>query len=533
MKLLKIHVNTCETASAKDIRPEKAKRIEGNTEYQTQALTPTHTLNLDEPLRHILDFEKLKYCFECGICTASCPVAELLPKHYNPRTLLHSLQFCDIKTLKSAELWLCAWCYRCYKRCPQSLCLPEIFQALRKIAVEKGYLEGFYKALKIIRENVPLPASSCYVSFHPERAIENKQLVTDAIQKDIIDYEAKKTKEETCVKVNLEKVAIIGAGPAGLSAAQELLKKGYSVTVFEASSSSGGMLKNCIPEYRLPTKIIDFEIKHLKDSGMNIKKQLVIGESLKVEELFQEYDALFVATGASKEKILGIKGEELKGVFYALDFLEKANMKKIEVPDKVTIIGGGDVAVDCARTALRRGAKEAKIIYRRSKEEMPANPWEIKEAEDEGVEINFLVSPKRIIGENDKVVAIECLKNELGEADETGRKRPVQIRDSEFKIRADSVIVAIGQFPNIAFLPETVEITDERTIAVNPFTFETTSPGIFAGGDVVIGPGSLMEALAAGKEAAFSIDRYLRAASVKPLKTHQNEQGRKNGSIKN
>jgi len=235
---------------------------------------------------------------------------------------------------------------------------------------------------------------------------------------------------------------------------------------------------------------------------------------------------LFVATGASKEKILGIEGEELKGVFYALDFLEKANIKKIEASDKVTIIGGGDVAVDCARTALRLGAKEATIIYRRSKEEMPANPWEIKEAEDEGVKIDFLVTPKRIIGENGKVTAIECLKNELSEATETGRRRPVPIQDSEFEIKTDSIIIAIGQFPNTTFLPETVETTDEKTIAVHPFTLETTSPGIFAGGDVTVGPGTLMAAIAAGKEAAISIDCYLRGASLTPLKIFKKDQGK-------
>ncbi len=493
-------------------------------EYQTHELIPNYTLNIHGSLHQLLDFEKLKYCFECGICTASCPVAELIPKHYNPRTLLHSLQFCDTKTLKSAQLWLCAWCYRCYDRCPQKLCLPEIFLSLRRIAVQKGYLEGFYEALKIIRDNIPLPASACYVCFHPERAIQNKQLVTDTIQKEIIDCEARKTKDETYVKVNPDKVAILGSGPAGLSAAEDLFKKGYSVTVFEGSSQSGGILKRCIPEYRLPKGIIDFEIKHLKDLGLIIKKNLAIGDRLKVEELFQDYEAVFVAIGASEERSLGIEGEELEGVFYALDFLEKVNLRKIKAPDKVIIVGGGNVAFDCARTALRLGAKQATILYRRSKEEMPANSWELREAEEEGVNIRFLVTPKRIIGQNGKVVSIECFKNELGDVDETGRKRPVTIQDSEFEIETDFVVVAIGQFPNVTFLPETVEITDERTIAINPFTFETASPAIFAGGDAVIGSGNLMEALVAGKEAAFSIDCYLRSEPTKSLKIDQNNQ---------
>jgi NADPH-dependent glutamate synthase beta subunit-like oxidoreductase len=506
--------------------------MEGNMEYQTHELTPNCKLSIYESLHHILDFEKLKYCFECGICTASCPVAELIPEHYNPRALLHNLQFCDEKTLESAELWLCAWCYRCYNRCPQNICLPEIFQAARKIAVEKGHMGGFQKALKIIRDNVPLPASACYVSFHPERAIDNKQLVKETIQEIIIDYEAKNI-QIASAEVNPEKVAIIGSGPAGLSAAKELLKNGYSVTVFEASSSCGGMLKRCIPDYRLPKRIVDFEIAHLKDLGMKVKKKIDVGKSLKVEELLQEYNALFVATGASEEKTLRIEGEKLEGVFYALDFLSKANRKKIVTPGKVSVIGGGDVAIDCARTALRLGAKKATILYRRSKEEMPANPWELKEAEEEGVEINYLVTPKRIVGKNGRVVSINCLKNELGDADETGRKKPVTIQDSDSEIETDCVIVAIGQFPNITFLSETVEITNKKTIATNPFTFETSSPAIFAGGDAVIGPRNLIAALAAGKEAAFHINSYLRSEQATPPKIGRNKQGRENESIKN
>jgi NADH-quinone oxidoreductase subunit F len=493
--------------------------------YQTPAL------NLEKILGHILDFEKLKYCFECGICTASCPVADLLPEHYNPRTLLHSLPLGDAETLKSAELWLCAWCYRCYNRCPQSLCLPEVFQAIREFAVEHGYIEGFSKALKIIRENIPFPASCCYVCFHPERAINSKQLVTETIRNAILDYEAEKTKEKSFAKVHREKVAIIGSGPAGLSAAYYLAKKGYSVTVFEALSSCGGMLRRCIPEYRLPKKIVDFDVKRITDLGVKIRKNLAIGESLKIEKLFQGYNAIFVATGAHEEKMLGIEGEELNGVFHALDFLEKANIKEIKVSDKVSIIGGGDVAVDCARTALRLGAKEATVLYRRSKEEMPANPWEIKEAEGEGVKIDFLVSLKRILGENGKVTAIECVKNELSEADESGRRRPVPIQGSEFEIKTGNVIIAIGQFPNTDFLPKTVEITEEKTIAVNPFTLETSSSDIFAGGDAVFGPGTLMQAIVTGKQAAVSIDRYLRNATLKPLEIIEKGQGSENGSI--
>jgi NADPH-dependent glutamate synthase beta subunit-like oxidoreductase len=487
--------------------------------------------SLEKVLDSILDFEKLKYCYECGICTASCPVAELLPEKYNPRIMLHSLPLADDRLLKSAQLWLCAWCYSCHKRCPQGLKLPEIFQAVRRFAVESGYMEGFDKALEIIREKLPLPASCCYVCFHPERAIDNKQLVTDTIQHAILDYKDEKPKEKPLTPMYEEKVAIIGSGPAGLSAAQDLAKKGYSVTIFEALSLPGGMLRRCIPEHRLPKKIVDSDIKRITDLGVKIKTNTAIGNSLKIKQLLeQDYSAIFVATGAHEERTLGIEGEELNGVFHALDFLEKANKKESELSDKVSIIGGGNVAFDSAETALRLGGKEATILYRRSRAEMPASPWEIKEAEEEGVKIEFLVSPKRILGENGKVTAIECVRMELGEPDETGRRRPVPIQGSEFVIETGTVIMAIGQFPNTGFLPETVEITEKRTIAADPFTLETSSPGIFAGGDAVSGPATLMKAIIAGKRAAISIHLYLRGISVESLIV-ENVLGSINGSF--
>jgi NADPH-dependent glutamate synthase beta subunit-like oxidoreductase len=474
--------------------------------------------SLEKVLDSILDSEKLKYCYECGICTASCPVAEVLPEHYNPRILLHSLPLADDRLLNSAQLWLCAWCYRCHKRCPQGLKLPEIFQAVRRFAVESGYMGGFDKALGIIREKLPLPASCCYVCFHPERVIDNKQLVTNSIQHAILDYESEKSKERPLTPLYKEKVAIIGSGPAGLSAAQDLVKKGYSVTVFESLSLPGGMLRRCIPEHRLPKKIVDFDIKRITDLGVKIKTNTAIGKSLKIKQLLEQgYSAIFVATGAHEERTLGIEGEELNGVFHALDFLEKANKKEIELPDTVSIIGGGNVAVDSAETALRFGVKEVTILYRRSRAEMPASPWEIKEAEEEGAKIEFLVAPKRILGENGKVTAIECMRMELSEPDETGRRRPVTIKGSEFVIETGTVIMAIGQFPNTDFLPETVEITEKRTIAADPFTLETSSDGIFAGGDTVSGPATLMKAIIAGKRAAISIHLYLRGVSLEPL----------------
>ena len=473
-------------------------------------LQKTTEINLKKALEKILDSEKQKFCFECGICTASCPVADLVPDHYNPRILLHSLPLVNEEILKSPELWLCAWCYRCYRRCPQNLNLPEIFQAVRRLAVEAGYLEGFYKALSILEENIPLLVSTNHVCFHPERVIKNKQIVKNAIQYASLTDELEKKKQRYFAPKCPKKVGIIGSGPAGLSAAKDLAKKGHSVTIFEASSLPGGMLRRCIPEFRLPRVAIDFDINRIREYGIEIKLNMAIGKNLEFKKLIKEFDALFIATGSHDERILKIQGDELEGVVYALDFLEKANSEKAKVTDNVVIIGGGNVAIDSARTALRLGAKNVSVLYRRSEEEMPASPWEIKEAKQEGIKIDFLVSPNRIIGKKGKVTSIECLRMDLGDVDDTGRKRPFPIKNSEFEKEAGTVIIAIGQSPSTVFLPKSVEITKKSTVSVDPFSLETSSCGIFAGGDAICGSASIMEAITAGKQAAKSIDNFLK-----------------------
>ena len=476
---------------------------------------------MDNALEHILDFKKLKFCFECGICTATCPVEKLVPEYYNPRILLHSLSIGDKEILKSPELWLCAWCYRCYRRCPQNLNLPEIFQTVRRLAVELGYLEGFYKALSILQEKIPLLASTCHVCFHPERVIKNKQIVKNAIQYASLTDEFVKKKKRYFTTTNQNKVAIIGSGPAGLSTAKNLAIKGYSVTVFEASASPGGMLRRCIPEYRLPRKSINFDIDMMRDYGIEFKTNMVIFKNLYFKKLVKEYDEVFKATGSYHERILKIQGNELDGIVYALDFLEKANSKKAKVTDKVAVIGGGNVAVDSAITALRLGAKDVIILYRRTEEDMPAGLWEIKEAKEEGIKIEVLVAPNRIIGKKGKVTGIECVRMDLGKIDYTGRKRPIPIKDSEFVIEAETIIIAIGQSPSTDFLPKTVKISEKSTISVDPFSLKTSSYGIFAGGDVISGSASIMEAIAAVKQAAKSIDSYLRNKTEKSDKNSE------------
>lgn len=463
-------------------------------------------------LLRLLDVEKLSYCYECGICAASCPMVELLPKHYHPRTLLQRILLDLDGVLREEELWLCAWCYRCYRRCPQNLRLPEIFLTVRKLAVKAGYLEGFKEASELIRKEIPLPAVCHHVCFHPERA------EIDASEAIGTDYEFGKKEEETGPQPkNREKIAIVGSGPAGLTAACELARRGYQVTVFESSSGPGGMLRECMPSYRLPREVLEAETERIRRLGVEIRTGVTIGRDLTLGDLAHKgYKAVFIATGAHKSRKLRMEGTELRSVIHALDFLRRINLgERVEIRERVGVIGGGNVAMDAARTALRLGAKEVSILYRRSREEMPANPWEVKEAERKGVKVSFLVSPRKILGKDGRVTAIECTRMELGEPDETGRRRPIPIEGSDFTTELDTIILAIGETPDLSFLPEEIEVSEENTILVDPVTMETNLPGVFAGGDVVSGPATVIEAIVAGKRAVLSIDRYLKGEGIK------------------
>ena len=286
------------------------------------------------------------------------------------------------------------------------------------------------------------------------------------------------------------------------------------------------MLKQCIPEFRLPKKLLDEEINHIKALGVEIKTNTKIGKDLSINELWKQgFSAILISVGAHRTRKLGVEGEDLPEVFDALDFLRQTNSnEQIRIGQHVTIIGGGNVAIDSARTAQRLGAKEVTILYRRTKDEMPANPYEIKEAEDEGIKIQFLVAPKRILGQNSHVNGIECLKMKLGEPDQTGRRAPVPIEGSEFTIQTDSVILAIGEAPDLSPFSKEIEIGEGNTVAVEPYSTETSQPGIFAAGDCVSGPATFIEAILAGKRAAESIDQYLQGE--KAPKTEQILEGR-------
>jgi len=382
----------------------------------------------------------------------------------------------------------------------------------------------FKEALELVRKYNPFPAVCGMVCFRPceaecERGKVDEPVAINALKRFVADCWLKEgvEKPKPVPKIHEKNVAIIGSGPAGLTAAYELVKRGYPVTVFESLPKPGGMLRVGIPKYRLPKEVLDAEIQYLKELGIEIRTDTQIGRDLTIDDLLRDgYKAVFIAVGAQKSMKLGIDGEELKGVIHALDFLREVNLgKKVGVGDKVAIIGGGNVAIDAARTAFRLGSKEVCILYRRSREEMPANFEEIEQGEKEGVKFHLLVSPKKILGKDRRVTAIECTRMKLGAPDETGRRRPIPIEGSEFIMEFDTLIIAIGETPDLFPLPKGVEVTKWNTIAVDPVTQQTSLPKIFAGGDIVSGPATVIEAIAAGKRAAVSIDRYLRGEDLK------------------
>jgi heterodisulfide reductase subunit A len=464
----------------------------------------------------LLDAEKVKYCFDCGVCTASCPMTELASDYYNPRTLLETIFLDPERALTKPAVWLCGWCYKCSKRCPQKLKPPEIFLFVKTLAVDRNCLEGLEDAADVIGKNVPLAESCYYVCFHPERSKISKEQVESFLKKVIRSRKASQPQRSS--KLHEEKVAIIGSGPAGLTAAYILTKKGYQVTVFESSPELGGMLRYGIPESRLPRKAVDDDIEFVKSLGAEFKTNTEFGKNVALDQLRKEgYKATFIAVGALKSRKIGCEGERLNGISCALDFLrDMKSKKKPEIGQRIAVIGGGNVAIDAARSALHAGAKEVTVLYRRTREDMPANPWEVKEAEEEGVKFEFLVAPTKFMEKEGKVGEVELIKMELGELDKTGRKTPVPLENSKFTKAFDTVILAVGEAVDTSFLPKEIELSETNTIWADPISMETTMDGVFAGGDAVTGPSSVMEAIVAGKRAADSIDQYLKGGFDKP-----------------
>jgi NADPH-dependent glutamate synthase beta subunit-like oxidoreductase len=309
-------------------------------------------------------------------------------------------------------------------------------------------------------------------------------------------------------------VAVVGCGPAGLTVAHDLAMEGYRCTIFEAAPVPGGMLYLCIPEYRLPRDILQSDVSYIQDLGVEIKYETPLSRDFTVDDLLKQgFKAVFIGIGAHRGLKLKIPGEDdYRGFSDCIDFLRKVNLGDTSRPgNKVIVIGGGNSAIDSARTALRLGCEEVTIAYRRSRREMPANPWEVDAAEEEGVKLHFLAAPVKIICSGGKVTGMVCTKMKLGKLDSSGRRRPIPVEGSEFELEADLVIPAISQQPDISFLPEDhgFEISRWNSFVVDEETMATNRPGVFAGGDDVTGPATVIEAIRAGHVAAASIREYL------------------------
>ena len=382
----------------------------------------------------------------------------------------------------------------------------------------------FKEAVELIRKSMPFPAICGRICISPcQEACSRKNVDQPVGIRHLkrlaadIEREQGRVRSNPVPKVHTKKVAVIGAGPAGLTAAYELAKLGHPITVFERMPEPGGMMQYGIPDYRLRKYVVANEIAHIQDLGVEIKTGVDFGKDVTLDSLKENgYDSLFISVGAQLSARLGVLGEDLDGVFHAVEFLRSISLgESFDIGNRVAVVGGGNSAVDAARTSLRLGAKEVLVLYRRTRDEMPAYPQEVNAAEKEGVKFHFLVSPKQIVEEDGKVKAIECTRMQLGEPDSSGRRRPVPIPGTEHKYEVDTVIPAIGQAIEVSCLPPSLFDRRSGVIMVDPLTLETKIPGVFAGGDVATGPASVVEAIGAGKRAAASIDRYLNGQDLK------------------
>ena len=437
-----------------------------------------------------------------------------------------------------AEALRCLNCKNmpCVSACPVNIRIPQFIERIRD--------EDYEGAYRIISQTSTLPAICGRVCPQERqceskcvRAIKGDSVGIGRLERFVADWHnAHSGAVPEVAEPNGHKIAIIGSGPAGLTCAGDLAKKGYSVTVFEALHAAGGVLVYGIPEFRLPKTIVQKEVDTLAAMGVEIKTNVVIGKTLTVDELFESgYEAVFIASGAGLPRFMGIPGESLNGVYSANEFLTRANLMKAYKDDaqtpvmkggRVAVVGGGNVAMDSARTALRLGADEVRIVYRRSMHELPARLEEVEHAQEEGIIFDVLTNPIEILGYENKedrrdpkngfVTGIKCVKMELGEPDERGRRSPVEIEGSEFVLDVDTVIMAIGTSPNplIKMTTAGLDVNARGGIIVEE-NGATTREGVFAGGDAVTGAATVISAMGAGKVAAKAIDEYVLGKSEK------------------
>lgn len=420
----------------------------------------------------------------------------------------------------------------CVNGCPVNIHIPEFIEKIKESDFEGAY--------QIISQSSSLPAvcgrvcpqeSQCECEC--VRGKKGDPVGIGRLERFVADWHNEhNTEKPVPAASNGKRVAVVGSGPSGLTCAGDLARKGYKVTVFEALHTAGGVLVYGIPEFRLPKAIVQKEVDNLKDLGVDVETNIIIGKTLTVDELFEKgYDAVFIGSGAGLPNFMGIPGEAYKGVYSANEFLTRSNLMKAYKDDPVTpimkggrvaVVGGGNVAMDAARTALRLGADKVYIVYRRSMEELPARKEEVEHAIEEGIDFRLLNNPIEILGyenpddkrdpKNGFVTGMRCIQMELGEPDENGRRRPVPIPGSEFLLDVDTVVISIGTSPNplIKSTTEGLEVNRHGGFIVEEATGATSRKGVYAGGDAVTGAATVISAMGAGKTAAKAIDEYLK-----------------------
>jgi len=445
----------------------------------------------------------LELCTGCGTCERVCP-KNIISLRNMTQKLLH---FNDPNECLAP----------CRQTCPAEINIPLYIKQVRE-----GDYEG---AVHTIRERNPLLLTCGRVCPHPcedacRRGAQEDPVAINYLKRFVADYEMNSKKRypiRTAPPTN-HRVAIIGGGPAGLSCAYFLARLGHSATIFEAMPKLGGMLRYGIPEYRLPKAVLDWEIEGILNLGVEHRTNVRFGVNFNLDQLvIAGYEAIFLGIGAWRDARLNVKGEDLEGCYTGIDFLARVGKGDMPpVPKRAAVIGGGNTAVDCARTLLRMGAEEVTMVYRRTRKEMPANELEIEASEHEGIKFLFLAAPTQVVGDEEgKVVNLEYLRMELGEPDASGRRRPVPVKGSETLLEVDMVITAIGQSPDVGFLEESksmknLKVTRWNTIVVDEITLQSEDiPFVFAAGDAFTGPSLVVEAIGTGRRAAASMHRYL------------------------
>lgn len=454
----------------------------------------------------IVDTEK---CNTCSVCIKGCP-AEIIPEMRKEEASLRGCIYKEVKTAPTLNIDKVFDMPPCQLACP-------IHQDIRRytnLIANKKYKE----AMEVIREVNALPSVTGYICSHPceEKCVRNlvdEPVSIKALKRFVADFDDGRLTPPGVGQKRGKKVSIIGSGPAGLAAAYELARMSYQVEVLEAFSEPGGMLRWAIPSFRLPRNILNRDIKYIERMGVTIKTSVKFGVDVSLSDLKKDgADAIIMAIGTHEGLKMGIKSDKyVRGYIDCLTFLRKyASGEQIDLGGKTIVVGGGNAAIDSARSALRSGVKDVAILYRRSYEEMPADRDELKEAQAEGIRINYLAMPVRIIGKDGEIQALECVKTKLGEPDESGRRRPIPIEGSDFLMNTSSIISAVGQRPDLLWNQEGLpfNFSPGNTFIVNDSCL-TNIEGVFAAGDSVNGPTTVVEAMASGKSAARSVDIYL------------------------